>query len=336
MSCCVAGAVWPAPSMVSNGAASSGTSSGRSRRQSSVPNPTMMFDPPAVTGRLAQAPDRGANLGVGGIRPEIELEVVVRTRALGEDAGLRNCHALLVLVGGQERAGAYEVAVAVGSVDAAHRRPVLVRRIDGPGKRGELSRVGTSPVVDDHVGRGWGAWRSGLSSTGHSPRSTAWISSRMAIIASQKRSSSARSSDSVGSTISVPATGNDTVGVEAVVDEALGDVVDGDAGGLRDRAQVEDALVRDHARRARRRAPDSAGAAARHVVGVEDRDLRRPEQAVGAHHLDVRRRDRQDAGRAPRCAGDVSGQERARCSRTATGPTPGPPRRAGCRTSCAG
>ena len=38
------------------------------------------------------------------------------------------------------------------------------------------------------------------------------ISRRMLIIASQKRSSSPLSSLSVGSTISVPATGNDTVG----------------------------------------------------------------------------------------------------------------------------
>ena len=41
---------------------------------------------------------------------------------------------------------------------------------------------------------------------------TSSISLRMAIIASQKRSSSALSSLSVGSTMSVPATGNDTVG----------------------------------------------------------------------------------------------------------------------------
>ena len=34
-------------------------------------------------------------------------------------------------------------------------------------------------------------------------------------------------------------------GVEAVVDEPLGHVVDGDAGRLRDRPQVEDALVGD-------------------------------------------------------------------------------------------
>ena len=57
-----------------------------------------------------------------------------------------------------------------------------------------------------------GAWRSGESSGVHSPASTRAISPRMAIIASQNRSISARSSDSVGSTISVPATGNDMVG----------------------------------------------------------------------------------------------------------------------------
>ena len=81
----------------------------------------------------------------------------------------------------------------------------------------------------------------------------------MAIIASQKRSSSARSSDSVGSTMSVPATGNDTVGAwKPKSIEPLGDVVGGDAGGLRDRAQVEDALVRDQPAGAACRAPGSA------------------------------------------------------------------------------
>ena len=44
------------------------------------------------------------------------------------------------------------------------------------------------------------------------PRATRSISALIAIIASQNRSISARSSDSVGSTISVPATGNDMVG----------------------------------------------------------------------------------------------------------------------------
>ena len=57
-----------------------------------------------------------------------------------------------------------------------------------------------------------GAPRSGEFSGVHSPASTRRISSRMAIIASQKRSSSPRSSLSVGSTISVPATGKLIVG----------------------------------------------------------------------------------------------------------------------------
>ena len=57
-----------------------------------------------------------------------------------------------------------------------------------------------------------GAFLSGLSSRGQRPCSTLAISARMAIIASQKRSSSASGSLSVGSTISVPATGNDSVG----------------------------------------------------------------------------------------------------------------------------
>jgi hypothetical protein len=70
----------------------------------------------------------------------------------------------------------------------------------------------------------------------------------MAIIAAMKRSSSAFDSDSVGSTMIVPATGKLTCRcVEAVVHQALGDVDLGDAGGRLDRADVEDALVRDAA-----------------------------------------------------------------------------------------
>lgn len=57
-----------------------------------------------------------------------------------------------------------------------------------------------------------GALRSGLSSAAQTPEPTLSTSARMAIIASQKRSSSIRSSDSVGSIISVPATGKDIVG----------------------------------------------------------------------------------------------------------------------------
>ena len=81
----------------------------------------------------------------------------------------------------------------------------------------------------------------------------------MATIASQKRSSSALLSLSVGSTISVPATGKDTVGrVEAVVDEALGDIVHLDAADFLSAAEVEDALVRHPAARAAGTGPGSA------------------------------------------------------------------------------
>jgi hypothetical protein len=51
-----------------------------------------------------------------------------------------------------------------------------------------------------------------LSSFGQAPVSTLRISSRMEIIAWQKRSSSTQGSLSVGSTISVPATGKLRVG----------------------------------------------------------------------------------------------------------------------------
>ena len=92
--------------------------------------------------------------------------------------------------------------------------------------------------------------------------------------------------------------------VEAEVDQPLGDVVVGDAGRLGERPDVEDALVGDQ--------PVGAGVEHRevvaqpggHVVGGEDRVLGRREQAVGAHQPHVGPRDRQDAGRAPRGAGD--------------------------------
>ena len=58
----------------------------------------------------------------------------------------------------------------------------------------------------------WGAFLSRLPSRGAVPASISAISARMAIIASQKRSSSAFDSLSVGSIISVPGIGNDMVG----------------------------------------------------------------------------------------------------------------------------
>ena len=58
----------------------------------------------------------------------------------------------------------------------------------------------------------WGAWCSALASWSTRPSPMSVISARMAIMASQKRSISALDSDSVASTIKVPATGNDMVG----------------------------------------------------------------------------------------------------------------------------
>ena len=57
-----------------------------------------------------------------------------------------------------------------------------------------------------------GALLSGLSCRSYSPAATRPISSLIEIIASQNRSSSVRSSLSVGSIMRVPATGNDIVG----------------------------------------------------------------------------------------------------------------------------
>ena len=89
--------------------------------------------------------------------------------------------------------------------------------------------------------------------------------------------------------------------VEPEVDEALGHVVDGDPGRRRERAQVEDALVRDKSLVARVEQrvvlPQPHG----HVVGRENRGCGGVLEPVGAHHAHVRPADRQDAGRTVRC-----------------------------------
>ena len=99
------------------------------------------------------------------------------------------------------------------------------------GKTATLAGVGAVPLADERARGVRRAAQRRRPPAVHSPAATRSISPRIAIIASQNRSISARSSDSVGSTISVPATGKrHRRRVEAVVDQPLGDVVDGDAG----------------------------------------------------------------------------------------------------------
>ena len=86
--------------------------------------------------------------------------------------------------------------------------------------------------------------------------------------------------------------------VEAVVDQALGDVVDADANRILERARVNDALVRHAPAVVLVQHREVRIEAHGNVIGVQDRDLGRALQALGAHHQDVGVADRQDRGRA--------------------------------------
>ena len=164
------------------------------------------------------------------------------------------------------------------------------------------------------------------------------ISAWMAIIASQKRSSSSFDSLSVGSTISVPATGKrQRRRVEAVVHQPLRDVLGVDAAALLQLAQIEDALVRDAAVRAVVEHREVRREPRRDVVRVEDRDLG---GACGGPLAPIMRMYIHEMGRIsalPNGAADTgrrvaagsttgcAGRNGARCAATAIGPMPGPP-----------
>ncbi len=139
--------------------------------------------------------------------------------------------------------------------------------------------------------------------------------------------------------------------VEAVVDEPLGDVVDGDAGVLGEAAQVEDALVGDQAVGARSRAPGSARAAGPRRSWRSARPPRWP--GAGRRRPSAARTPRRSAGcppsrtarprpgrprsraRPPGRAGGWAGTARGARARR-PGRRRGRRRRAGCRRSCAG
>ena len=89
-------------------------------------------------------------------------------------------------------------------------------------------------------------------------------------------------------------------GVEAVVDQPLGDIVHGDAGFCLQRAGIDDAFMRDPPLHVAVQHRKMRIEPLRDIVGVEDRDLGGARQAFAAHHQDVDVGDGQDRGRAER------------------------------------
>ncbi len=92
--------------------------------------------------------------------------------------------------------------------------------------------------------------------------------------------------------------------VETVVDESLGHILHGHPGPLRQRAQIEDALVRHQPVTPGVENGKAGRQAVSDVVGIEDRHGRGLAQAVRAHQADVRPGDHQDARRPPRRTAD--------------------------------
>jgi hypothetical protein len=89
---------------------------------------------------------------------------------------------------------------------------ILWTRVASEGNAARSREYGRFHASARRSARGWGAFFSKLFSRSAAPVSISRISLRMAMSASQKRSNSSRDSLSVGSTINVPGTGNETVG----------------------------------------------------------------------------------------------------------------------------
>ena len=95
-------------------------------------------------------------------------------------------------------------------------------------------------------------------------------------------------------------------GMEAIIHESLGHIVDADLARLLERAQVEDAFVGDQAARARIEDRIVRRESPGEVVGRQDGGLGRGPQTVASHHRDVHPGDREDAGAAVGCCGNGS------------------------------
>ena len=253
----------------------------------------------------------------------------------------------------QRRASADQVPVAINIVHPLDRRPIFRRRAPRPSGNAAASRLyGCAHSLPATSASVCGAFFSGLSdSVQPAPTATAAISARIAIIASQNRSISAWPSLSVGSTISVPATGQLIVGAwnpKSCSRLAMSSTPTPDLG--LEPAAIQDAFMRHQPGRIRIQDREMLPQPRRDVVGVQDRHLRRPLQPGRTHHPDIgvgnrqdpraaerRRRHRPIPGRGPR----IVARRMVRQMRRQMRRHPDRPhaqvrhRHAGCRTSCA-
>ncbi len=198
------------------------------------------------------------------------------------DALLRRLHVIR-----HGRAGADEVPVAKDVVDARHRRPVLVVRIALQGEEGLLLRVGVLPVAQQQavgVGRvlqhvvelvGLALLHLGdlLADLDHGIAEAVELALPFRLGGLDHQRVGHREGHGGG--------------VEAIVDEALGHVLDREAGAFLQPPEVDDAFMRHEAAGTLVEHREMRIEPPRHVVGVEDRHHRRPLQPLAAHHGDV-------------------------------------------------
>jgi hypothetical protein len=197
-----------------------------------------------------------------------------QARCASREAKVRVVLAMGCLVAGKWRARADELAIALHVVQSAHGWPVLVTAQVGQGIGRPFARIGMGPLGgQQRLGRVRGVLEQ-VVPRGCISVSISRISWRMAIMASQKRSSSAlrfafrgldhqRARDGEGHGRRV----------EAVVHEALGHVLGLDARRFLERAQIDDALVGDPALLAAVDDREVILQALGDVVGVENGDL---------------------------------------------------------------
>ncbi len=254
--------------------------------------------------------------------------------------------------------GTYEIAVAVGVVDAGDGGPELESSQGREGERGLLAGVGVGPFVGGDRGDGVGGVLEGivllvraaffdgadlLTDGDHGVAEAVELGLGFGFRGLEHQ----RAGDG-------PGHGG---GVEAVVHETLGDIFNFDAGGFLEVAAVENELMGAAAVLAAEEDRVVGFEAFGHVVGVEDGDLRGGAEAGLAHHADVHPGDGEDGGAAVGGGGDGAGgichfpfaifhligaQRDLRAGRgrgvwrRRWGPCRGRRRRGGCRRFCGG